>query len=360
MEFDSTEVGSIATYSCIEGFILNGDETRTCQSDEQWSGNDPTCERKNIINSIFLCSYYFDFYTAVQCPLLSDPDNGQVTLESTVFLSVATYSCNEGFILNGDETRTCQSDEQWSGNDPTCERKNIINSIFLCSYYFDFYTAVQCPLLSDPDNGQVTLESTVFLSVATYSCNEGFILNGDETRTCQSDEQWSGNDPTCERKNIINSIFLCSYYFDFYTAVQCPLLSDPDNGQVTLESTVFLSVATYSCNEGFILNGDETRTCQSDEQWSGNDPTCERKNITNSILLCSYYFNFYIAVQCPLLSDPDNGQVTLESTVFLSVATYSCNEGFILNGDETRTCQSDEQWSGNDPTCERKSSNVMS
>ena len=44
-----------------------------------------------------------------------------------------------------------------------------------------------------------------------------------------------------------------------------------------LTGTVVDSTATYSCNDGFTLEGQSTRTCQDDGEWSGSAPTCERK-----------------------------------------------------------------------------------
>ena len=37
--------GSIATYTCDEGFELTGEGNRTCQNDGTWSDDPPTCER---------------------------------------------------------------------------------------------------------------------------------------------------------------------------------------------------------------------------------------------------------------------------------------------------------------------------
>ena len=34
------------------------------------------------------------------------------------------------------------------------------------------------------------------------------------------------------------------------------------------------SVATHSCNDGFIFSGDEERTCQSSGAWSGSAASC--------------------------------------------------------------------------------------
>ena len=56
------------------------------------------------------------------------------------------------------------------------------------------------------------------------------------------------------------------------TAVDCGSLTDPGNGNVTL--TVG-TTATYSCNTGYNLVGDSTRTCQATGKWSGSAPTCQ-------------------------------------------------------------------------------------
>ena len=54
----------------------------------------------------------------------------------------------------------------------------------------------------------------------------------------------------------------------------CPSLSDPLNGGVTWTSLSVGSIATYTCNSGFELVGNEMRTCQSDGVWSGEEPVC--------------------------------------------------------------------------------------
>ena len=57
--------------------------------------------------------------------------------------------------------------------------------------------------------------------------------------------------------------------------LNCEILTSPSNGRVVLSERTVGSEATYDCNEGFNLEGNETRTCQSDGMWSGNEPTCE-------------------------------------------------------------------------------------
>ena len=60
------------------------------------------------------------------------------------------------------------------------------------------------------------------------------------------------------------------------TVVDCGNLTDPVNGSVTHTSgTTFGQTATYSCNTGYNLVGDSTRTCQATGVWSGSEPTCQ-------------------------------------------------------------------------------------
>ena len=58
--------------------------------------------------------------------------------------------------------------------------------------------------------------------------------------------------------------------------VDCSALSNPANGQVSHPGgTTFGQTATYSCNPGYTLVGDITRTCQATGQWSGDAPICQ-------------------------------------------------------------------------------------
>ena len=59
------------------------------------------------------------------------------------------------------------------------------------------------------------------------------------------------------------------------TVVDCGSLMDPVNGAVSLTNTTYNSTATYSCNDGFNLVGDTTRTCLASGNWSDSAPTCE-------------------------------------------------------------------------------------
>ena len=58
-------------------------------------------------------------------------------------------------------------------------------------------------------------------------------------------------------------------------AVDCGPLMNPANGTVDItQGTTFNQVATYSCDTGYGLVGNMTRTCQADGTWSGSEPIC--------------------------------------------------------------------------------------
>ena len=63
--------------------------------------------------------------------------------------------------------------------------------------------------------------------------------------------------------------------FSTLTDATCPLLQLP-NGFVT-GGNMYGQVVVYHCNDGFILEGDDRRTCRSDRKWSALAPTCKPK-----------------------------------------------------------------------------------
>ena len=146
----------------------------------------------------------------MDCGNLTNPANGQVDLTSgTTFEQIATYSCNTGYNLVGDSTRTCQTTENWSGSAPTCQSMLLFSSAnyqAICMYVSLLSIVVDCGALSDPTNGQVNTTGTTFEQTATYSCNTGYTLVGDSTRTCQTTEKWSGSAPMCERMFVMSNI----------------------------------------------------------------------------------------------------------------------------------------------------------
>ena len=51
-------------------------------------------------------------------------------------------------------------------------------------------------------------------------------------------------------------------------------MTEISNGSVTLSKTTFGSIATYSCDVGFALQGSTERECEATGQWNGSEPSC--------------------------------------------------------------------------------------
>ncbi|XP_019622471.1 PREDICTED: E-selectin-like, partial [Branchiostoma belcheri] len=176
---------------------------------------------------------------SVQCPALTAPTNGSLsaTGESS-YLDVVTFSCDQGYELDGSTSATCQGDGSWNASVPDCN-------------------AVQCPVLSAPANGTVSPTGAVsYPNGVTFTCNSGYVLNGTADTTCQANGTWSHPVPTC-------------------TPVQCPARAAPANGAVSATGAVsYPNSVTFTCNSGYILNGAPRPTCQANGTWSHPVPTC--------------------------------------------------------------------------------------
>ena len=99
-------------------------------------------------------------------------------------------------------------------------------------------------------------------------------------------------------------ILISHYFLQNRPVVDCDPLTNPDNGTVdTSQGTTLDQVATYSCNSGYVLVGNMTRTCQVgnctcqvdtcqvDGVWSGTEPFCRKfkfYNLYMSIVWCLF------------------------------------------------------------------------
>ena len=92
------------------------------------------------------------------------------------------------------------------------------------------------------------------------------------------------------------------YVFLILAVVDCGPLTNPDNGQVNdAAGTTFGHTATYSCNTGYNLTGNRTRTCQATGEWSGSAPTCPgmllKGDVTFFMCVCTQkHVNMYLGL----------------------------------------------------------------
>ena len=61
--------------------------------------------------------------------------------------------------------------------------------------------------MEDIENGRAsTVFGTLLNAVASYTCDDGYILEGAEERTCQSNGKWSRNEPACNRESSMSLV----------------------------------------------------------------------------------------------------------------------------------------------------------
>ncbi len=73
-------------------------------------------------------------------------------------------------------------------------------------------------------------------------------------------------------------LYNCFSIFLDKKVIDCGPLPDIKNGKVEIvPDTKKASIATYFCDEGFLLYGKQQRVCSYGGKWSGRAPKCIRK-----------------------------------------------------------------------------------
>ena len=85
--------------------------------------------------------------------------------------------------------------------------------------------------------------------------------------------------------------------------ITCETLGSFVNGIITYRTDRtspfdFGTTATYSCNEGYYLVGEDVRTCVEDVSgvngiWSGSTPRCAGRYIRRSVRYCRFSLSFH-------------------------------------------------------------------
>ncbi|XP_064486743.1 sushi, von Willebrand factor type A, EGF and pentraxin domain-containing protein 1-like [Ornithodoros turicata] len=275
-----TTYNAVSLYICDANYTLLGDDTRTCEKDRRWSGAEPKC----LLNS---------------CTDLSSPDSVVLDVKGLRTGDEARYTCKQGHKLIGNTTRVCQLGGSWSGEEPLCK-------------------FIDCGPPRVPDYASVDLvnRTTTYLSVVRYTCQDNFTLVGNDSRTCDDTGHWTNQEPSCEM-------------------ISCGEPDVPPGAYTDGDDYMVHAVVKYGCLPGHIMAGNVERTCRKDGSWSGKPPTC-------------------VFVDCGRVPPILKGEVSYQngSTYLGSRISYTCREGYHLNGMQARTCGEDGRWSGTPPKCE--------
>ena len=279
-------VGSVATYRCDTGFVLVGSSVVTCQNDGTWT-DAPLCRAANT-----------------PCSEPPQVSNGYALFDSVSIGAIATYECQDGYMLEGPKSVTCAAGGLWTPL-PHC-------------------VEIRCPSPHRLLNGRVSFPSLSVGSVSTFKCDEGFNLKGPEQIQCSTKGKWL----TLDGLEIDESAVECQ-------GTLCQPPPQIPNAEVDVTSVAVGAVAVYYCRDGFEVKGDSPLKveCLQDGTWSQTDARCQAKSCGPP----------------PPLPNSSMGysQTTVGSTTF-----YICLPGFNMVGSSFSTCLPNGTWSRG-PKCER-------
>ncbi|XP_066533027.1 E-selectin-like [Hoplias malabaricus] len=410
--------GKSCIFSCKDGFFLQGATEITCTESARWSQDMPYCqvvqcsELMKPLNAIMQCDHplgNFSYqssceftcqkgYTlaessssrimcgatgqwnnslltceAVRCPTLEDPVNGLVNCNGDSYGTSCSFSCNDGFLLQGATEITCTESAEWSQELPICQIVQCsepiapLHASMQCDHPFQSFSyqssceftcekgytlaesssskimcgaagqwndsvptceAVRCPTLKDAVNVKMSCNGDSFGSICKFSCDIGFNLQGESEITCTESAQWSQGMPYCQ-------------------IVQCSELTDPLNATMlchhSLGSFSYQSSCEFTCQKGYTLaeSSSSKIMCGAAGQWNDSQPSCE-------------------AVRCPTLEDLANGTVNCNGDSYGTSCSFSCNDGFLLQGATEITCTESAEWSQEMPYCQNHPEPLLS
>lgn len=175
------------------------------------------------------------FIAAVRCPEISPPPHGAIAMtnENTVY-SIATYTCDTGYYILGGlhVRRRCQPNGVWTGFPPGCygkrqkhhknhssptlplivfrgepgskDSRESTNWEVVIILHVSSTAEINCGSLRDPHHGRAIFTSTTLGSETYYECDPGYqLMYGDRIRTCMNNSIWSGSEPCCIRKLLV-------------------------------------------------------------------------------------------------------------------------------------------------------------
>ena len=148
-----------------------------------------------------------------------------------------SFSCQQGFILQGKSISTCQSSGMWSSKPPAC-------------------IPVNCTSLSKPAYGFLLGSNHSLNASIVFSCQSGYILSGPSVLRCLWTQQWNDSIPSC-------------------SPVQCPVIQGPPFATLLSMNKTFKGLARFACVRGFVhTNGSSERQCQADKTWDRASMQC--------------------------------------------------------------------------------------
>ncbi|XP_035694585.1 sushi, von Willebrand factor type A, EGF and pentraxin domain-containing protein 1-like [Branchiostoma floridae] len=287
-----------------------------------------------------------------RCPVLLPPSppfgqidlvHGEVSCSSAVYGSQCRQSCMSGYHLTdtNDALLNCTRNSDsttigvWEGTLGKCEQ-------VFCSASFSL------------TNGQVTPSecgnstSLPYSTLCRFSCDNGFLVQGPIFRQCLSDGTWSDlRNTSCKDQEPPQFTVPCPQYID----------ANARSG-TTAEVSYTEPMATDNSGNVTILKSPANLSPDSTFPEGTTRITYTAMDASSLARQCVVYIRVNV-LRCQRLPAPLWGSYDscpVDSPLGSS-CSFRCNEGYVLNGPGTHTCELDEGlgtgfWSGNETTCE--------
>ncbi|XP_076814530.1 sushi, von Willebrand factor type A, EGF and pentraxin domain-containing protein 1-like isoform X2 [Clavelina lepadiformis] len=296
--------GTKCDFTCDEGYLLRGATRSTCRADPNpldsvFDRPVPTC-RSNPM-----------------CEIIGTPENGKKTCSEDGLVvppeTTCIFECDNGYILTGADMSTCQAaanpvDSAFDNEVPICKPDPMCDIIGIPEFGSKSCTPEEAPRVKPG-------------TVCTFDCNKGYLLQGRPRSTCRKA-------PNPLKSAFDNPVPRCT------ANPMCELIGTPENGDKNC--SVFDDVVPpgsfceFTCEEGYVLDGDVRSTCEVTSV-----PTVAKFN--RPVPRCRPN------PMCELIGTPENGDKNC--SVFDDVVPpgsfceFTCEEGYVLDGDVRSTCE---------------------
>ena len=350
----NTSQGTEVNFSCDNGYYKVGRSQLSCKEGD-WVGRPPICSR-------------------FRCPTIPVPEFSTVTLKSNGDTYLMEFSCPEQYRMEGSSRTICGSGRKWDARTPSCK-------------------IAFCPRIPDIPKAKYQRKEIALGGNVQFSCEPGFKLNGASLLRCQQSGIWDKPFPHCVpltcpvRRSVRHGTWrripgyltrslwasgstvdnlnqaisvgdqlrvTCDPGFEVFQkaeseclptltlepgvarcrASHCPQLPAIQHGSLVGSARYKGATATYQCQEGFTIQGQNKRKCLRNKRWSGSSPKC-------------------VVVTCPQPHDIAHGEIEVQGGLmdYGAHLHYSCHLGHELVGITTRKCGKTGNWEGVEPEC---------
>ncbi|KAI8488057.1 carbohydrate binding [Branchiostoma belcheri] len=376
----------VVTFTCNQGYELEGASRVSCQADRTWNGSVPTCTQNHAFEVLRTANQTYngvDFF-AIEAKL---PEDG-LSAGSEWCRDYQNLCASYGLRPTGcGENRAVESGGNSHPNATACwvvwRSGSVLDSEpeapgFDCVTEYNSDPYINNVLGCAPAWGVAQAANLAFSAGATGSrsfgfhscrttgqCQRGIYENRDSLSYTSAAFGSDGSGDrivytVCAGSAVGNNKCaignggcaqvcihtqnshkcICRHGFTLMAdgqgceATQCPTLPPPENGALSPEgANSYDDVVTFTCNQGYELEGASSVRCQADQIWSDPVPTCT-------------------PIQCPTLTPPENGALSPEgANSYDDVVTFTCNQGYELEGASQLRCRANQTWSDPVPTC---------